>query len=235
VVNSKEVSDMKKWLGYLLLPLLANASMNITANEQVSAMLNPDVLRGNLSFEEQGKNQNIIKEHLNAIVAEVKRFDPNAKMCQGGGYYLSPQYSYKEQKREFTGYSASLNFECEFKRIDTYNELSTAIDKVTAPNVRKSQGALSWGVSSVREAEVQGNLRLELLRKARNQAEAFSKETGMECLVSSVNFSGASRPFPMMAKGMVMMASAPTESPIQSDEKTLLEATVAYTCSNRVP
>ena len=216
-------------------PFAASAQMNITTVERVETSLKPDVLQGQMSFEEQGKNQNTIKEHLNAIVAEVKRFDPNAKMCQGGGYYLSPQYSYKDQKREFIGYSANLNFGCEFKSIDTYNELSAAIDKVAAPGVRKNQGALNWGVSSAREAEVQGNLRLELLRKGRNQAEAFSKETGMECLVSSVNFGGASRPIPMRAKGLAMMASAPTESPIQSDETTQTEATVDYTCSKRVP
>lgn len=216
-------------------PIMASAQMRITTVERVETALKPDVLQGQIGFEEQGKNQNTIKEHFNALVAEVKRFDPNAKMCQGGGYYLSPQYSYKEQKREFIGYSANLNFGCEFKSIDMYNELSAALDKVTVGSVRKSQGALNWGVSSAREVEVQGNLRLELLRKARNQAEVFSKETGMECLVNSVNFSGVSRPIPMMAKGMAMLASAPTESPIQSDEKTVLEATVDYTCSKRVP
>lgn len=224
-----------KFLIMFFVPVMLNAQMNITTVERVETALKPDVLQGQIGFEEQGKNQTTIKEHLNAIVAEVKRFDPNAKMCRGGGYYLSPQYSYKDQKREFIGYSANLNFSCEFKNIDTYNELSTAIDKVTASGVRKNQGALNWGVSNVREAEVQGAMRLELLRKARNQSEVFSKETGMECLVSSVNFGGTSRPMPIMAKGMAMMASAPTESPIQSDETTVLEATVDYTCSKRVP
>jgi hypothetical protein len=226
---------MNKMIFAFLFPLIASAQMSITTVERVETALKPDVLQGQIGFEEQGKNQNAIKDHLNAIVAEVKRFDPNAKMCQGGGYYLSPQYSYKEQKREFIGYSANLNFGCEFKSIDVYNELSAALDKVTVGSVRKSQGALNWGVSSVREAEVQGNLRVELLRKARNQAEAFSKETGTECLVNSVNFSGASRPIPMMAKGMAMMASVPTESPIQSDETTQIEATVDYNCSNHKP
>lgn len=226
---------MYKFSIALLLPMLVSAQMNITTSEQVETLLKPDVLRGSLSFEEQGKNQNTIKEHLNTIVAEVKRFDPNAKMCQGGGYYLSPQYSYKDQKREFIGYSANLSFACEFKSIDTYNALSAAIDKVATPSVRRSQGELNWGVSRIQESDAQGILRMELLRKARYQAEAFSKETGMECSVSTVNFSGVSRPIPMMAKGMAMMASAPTESPIQSDEITQVEATVDYNCSKRVP
>lgn len=218
-----------------LLPVFVSAQMNITTSERVETLLKPDVLRGSLGFEEQGKNQNTIKGHLNAIVAEVKRFDPNAKMCQGGGYYLSPQYSYKDQKREFIGYGANLSFACEFKNIDTYNELSAAIDKVTAVGVRRSQGELNWGVSSVQESAAQGNLRMELLRKARYQAEAFSKETGMECSVSTVNFSGGTRPIPIMVRGMAMMDSAPTESPIQRDESTQVEATVDYNCSKRVP
>lgn len=226
---------MYKFSIALLLPVLVSAQMSIITIERVESKLKPDVLQGSMSFEEQGKNQNTIKEHLNTIVAAVKRFDPNATMCQGGGYYLSPQYSYKDQKREFIGYSANLSFGCEFKNIDLYNELSASIDKVTAAGVRRSQGALNWGISNTQENETQGKLRMELLRKVRSQAEAFSKETGMECSVSTVNFSGISRPMPMMAKGMAMMASTPTESPIQSDETTQMEATVDYNCSKRVP
>lgn len=224
---------MYKFSIALFLPMMVSAQMSIIATERVDTKLKPDVLQGSMSFEEQGKNQNAIKEHLNAIVAEVKRFDPKATMCQGGGYYLSPQYSYKDQKREFIGYSANLNFGCEFKSVDLYNELSASVDKVTALSVRRSQGALNWGVSSAQEKETQEKLRMELLRKVRSQAEAFSKETGMECSVSTVNFSGISRPIPMMAKGIAMMASAPTESPIQSDEKSELEATVDYNCAKR--
>ena len=224
---------MYKFSVAILIPLLASAQMNITATERVESFLKPDVLRGSFSFEEQGKNENLIKEHLNSIVAEVKRFDPNAKMCQGGGYYLSPQYSYKDHVREFRGYSAALNFGCEFTSIDTYNQISAAMDKVTASSVRKSQGELDWGVSRAREAKIQEELRIELLRKARVQAEAFSKETGVECRVGTVNFSEAVHPMPMMAKSVMMTASASTESPIRSDETTALGATVEYICEKR--
>ncbi|MFY9142925.1 SIMPL domain-containing protein [Sulfuricurvum sp.] len=226
---------MKKWCGYLLVPLLADASMNITANEQVSAMLKPDVLRGNMSFEEQGKNQNSIKAHLNAIVAEVKRIDPAGRYCHGGGYTLSPRYSYKENKQEFIGYSGNLSFGCEFLSIDQYNDVSAAIDKVSAATVRKNQGELVWGVSAKQEDETQSRLRLELLRKGETQAKGFSKETGMECAVASVNFGGIPNAVPMRAKGVMMMASVPTESPIQSESESQLSATVDYICSKRVP
>jgi uncharacterized protein YggE len=222
---------MYKFSIALFVPLLASAQMNITTSERVEALLSPDVLRGSLSFEEQGKNQNIIKEHLNTVVAEVKRFDPEAKMCHGGGYYLSPQYSYKNNVREFIGYGATLNFGCEFTNIDTYNELSAAIDKVMVSSVRMSQGSLDWGVSSAKDAQMQGKLRIELMRKAHDQAEIFSKETTMACRVSTVNFSGANHPvMPMMARSMMMTASASTESPIRSDETTALEASVEYIC-----
>lgn len=221
----------------LLFPVWAAAGMNITANERVSVLLKPDVLRGSLSFEEQGKNQNTIKSDLNAIIAEVKRIDPSGRYCRGGGYRLSPRYNYKDHIPEFVGYSGTLMFACEFPGIENYNELAAAIDKVTVPAVRKNQGALEWGISSVQEADAQNRLRTELLRKAQTQAALFGKETGMACEVASVRFGGMPRVMPIMAKGMAMMASVPTESPIQSDEESAVEAVVDYNCSNsnRVP
>lgn len=221
----------------LLVPMLANASMTIRVNVQVSATLKPDVLRGSLSFEEQGKNQNLIKEHLNAIVSEVKRIDPSGRYCHGGGYTLSPRYNYKDRVQEFIGYSGNLSVGCEFLSIDQYNDMSDAIDKATASSVRKYQGALAWGISAAQEHETQNRLRLELLRRSDGQAKLFSKETGMMCEVVSVNFGGNTHPTPIMARGMAMMASVPTESPIQSDEESIVEAVVDYNCSNsnRVP
>lgn len=220
------------WMATLLFPLWANASMNITVNEQVSQSLTPDVLQGSLSFEEQSKNSATIKEHLNAIISEFKRFDPHGEFCRGGGYYLSPRYSYKDQKQEFIGYSGTLNFNCEFASIEEYNTLVTKIDKVSVPTLRKTEGALSWGVSEKAQKVLKQTLRLELLRRAQAQAELFSKEMGLECAVVTVNFEDAVQPRPMMK---AMMQSAPTESPIQSVEETHLEATLSYSCSKRVP
>lgn len=214
----------------LLAPLWAFASMNITTNEQVSQLLKPDVLQGSLSFEEESKNSNTIKEHLNAVIIAVKTFDPKGEFCQGGGVHLSPRYSYKDQKREFMGYSGNLNFECEFKTMDEYNILVAKVDKASAPTLRKSEGALSWGVSEKTQKAVQQSMRLELLRTAKTQSEVFSKELGLECRIESVNFGGAVQPRPIMMKAM-MADSVATESPIQRDEESTLNATVSYNCT----
>jgi len=221
---------MQKYIVSLILPVLASAQMTITAVERVATNVKPDVLRGSLNFEEQSKNANTIKEHLNAIVAEVKRADPKGEVCRGGGYNLSPRYNYKDQKQEFIGYSGNLSFGCEFVSIEQYNALSASIDKVTASSVRKSQGELAWGVSASSERETQNRLRIELLRKAGVQALSFANETGMRCEIASVNFGGTSQVRPMMMKAMAMADSVSTESPIQSDSESSLEATVDYSC-----
>ena len=219
----------------LFFPLWVNAAMSITANEQVTQSLKPDVLQGSLSFEEQSKNSTTIKEHLNLIVAAVKGFDPKGEFCQGGGYHLSPRYNYKDQKQEFIGYSGNLNFGCSFKTIEEYNALIAKIEKVSAPSVRKSEGALSWGVSEKTQKAVKQSLRVELLRSAKAQADAFSTETGRECVVESVNFGGFAQPRTVMMKTMMMADSVSTESPIQREEESSLDATVSYICSKRVP
>lgn len=218
----------------LLSPLCVSAAMNITIDEQVSHSLKPDVLQVNLSFEEQSKNADTIKKHLNAIVTAVKGFDPQGEFCQGGGYHLSPYYSYKDQKREFITYSGNLNFGCEFKTLEEYNGLITKLDKASTPSVRKTEGELSWGVSEKTKKMVKQSLRLELLRTAKAQADAFSKEMGMECSVESVKFEGIAQSRPVMMK-TIMAESVPTESPIQRDETSSLDATVSYSCSKRIP
>lgn len=224
---------MKNYFIIFILPVLASAQMTITATERVSTNLKSDVLRGSLNFEEQNQDSNLIKTHLNLIVSEVKRFDPKGDVCHGGGYNLSPHYSYKDQKQEFTGYMGNLSFGCEFKTIDSFNVLNTVIDKITESGVHKSQGMLSWAVSAKVEHEAQNNLRLELLRKASDQASLFSKETMMRCKVASINFEGARQIQPVMMKTMKMAGNAATESPIQSELETSLEATVNYSCSKK--
>lgn len=221
---------MRKYFMVLALPVLASAQMTITAIERVSTTLKPDVLREALSFEEQNPDANVIKIHLNAIVAEVKRFDPKGEICHDGGYNLSPRYDYKTHKQEFIGYAGNLSFGCEFKTIDEFNTLSAAIEKVIKQNVRKNQGMLSWEVSAKAEREAQSALRSGLIRKASEQAVLFSKETGMRCNVASINFNNTYQAQPVMMKTMMRAESVATESPIQSDTESSVEATVSYGC-----
>lgn len=224
---------MKKSVITLVLPLFAYAQMQITTVERVAVHVAPDVLRGSLGFEEQHKTPGIIKEHLNAIIAALRGFDPNGKICRGGGYRLSPLYSYKERKQEFVGYGGNLSFGCEFSTIEEVNALESVIDKATAASVRKQQGALSWGVSAEKGERSEQELRLALLRKARLQAEGFSKEMGFACDLEKINFSPSNRLMPIMAREMA--ASVPTESPIRADEEVSVEAVVDYSCVKRTP
>jgi len=222
-----------------LLPLLACASMSITTNEHVSQALTPDVLRAQIGFEEQNKSADGIKEHLNAIVASVKQFDPKGEICQGGGYYLAPRYTYKDQKQIFNGYGGTLSFECDFKSIEHYNALLVAIQKVKAQSVLINQSALTWEVSLKARNSTRLAMRTSLLQTATEQAVFFSKETKMHCEISAVAFEGTA-PQPVMMKSMLSRSNAPlkeesvpTQEPILHDETLSLSATVNYTCTNK--
>lgn len=225
---------MKKVSILALLPLLAIANMEITIQESVSQILKPDVLRGSFTFEEHSSKIDPIKTHLNTIIAEVKKFDPNGKICRGGGYHLAPMYSYKDQKQEFIGYSANLGFNCEFSSIEQYNSLNASIDKVITPATKRSLGSLSWGVSDTLQERTKQSLRHTMITKTLQQASEFTTSTKMQCRVGSINFGGTHSPVPMrLQKGMMLdmvAASAPTESPIESNEENRLDATVTYTC-----
>ncbi len=225
---------MKKGMALLVAPLALWGQMAVTATERTVVELSPDVLRGSLGFEEQHRNPDSIKEHFNAIVAALKRFDPEAKVCRGGGYRLYPRYSYKDGKQAFLGYGGSLSFACEYAAIEQHHALEKAVEKASAPEVRRSQGALEWGVSAGKREEAERELRLALLRKAALQAGSFSAQTGLECGVEKVDFTPAQRPGPIMARAMAA-ESVPTQSPLRADEEISVEATVGYRCAKRTP
>jgi len=223
-----------RW-GVVFIPFLACAQMNISTVERVSVALKPDVLQGSLGFETLGKSSDTIKTQLNAVIAEIKRIDSAGRHCGGGGYQITPRYSYKDQKQEFVGYSGSLNVSCEFDSIDQYNALNGAIDRVIAPEVRKRLGSLQWRVSAKKEETAQEELRTALLRKAEHSAERFSQATRMKCAPVSIRIGSAPAPVPIMVRSMAMGESVPTESPIQSDGDAVLEGSVDYNCTQPLP
>ena len=227
---------MRRFSLFLLtLPLLAGADMTITASEQVSQKVRPDVMRGILRYQEESRSSETIKKDLNAIVAEVKRRDPKGERCSGGGYQLSPRYSYKDNKQVFQGYTGTLSFTCAFDAIEPYNALTAAVDKVSAPGVKKTQGALNWVVGDKTREAVREALRGALIEKAFAQAKKFSAVTGNECKASTVTFGGIPQPAPVMlgARAMMAEASVPTESPLAAEEEIAAEAVVVYTCVPR--
>ena len=217
------------------LSLLAGDDLTITATEEVSQSVKPDVMRGVLNYREDAVSAEAIKKDLNAIVAEVKRRDPKAEQCRGGGYRLTPRYSYKDQKQAFEGYSGTLSFDCAFGSIGQYDALTAAINKVSAPGVKKTQGALRWVVGDATRQAVEAQLRGSLIAKTYAEAKRFAKATDSACRVSAVTFGGASMPAPVMLRSVAVAAeaSAPTESPLLSDEEVTLSATVVYVCEPR--
>lgn len=227
---------MRRFSLFLLtLPLLAGADMTITAPEQVSQKVRPDVMRGILRYQEESRSSETIKKDLNTIVAEVKRRDPKGERCSGGGYQLSPRYSYKNNQQTFQGYTGTLAFTCAFEAIEPYNALTAAVDKVSTPGIKKTQGALHWVVSDKTREGVKEELRGRLIEKAFAQAKKFSAVTGNACKVSTVTFGGVPQPAPVMFGARAVMAedAMPTESPLASEEEITVEAAVVYTCEGQ--
>lgn len=224
---------MKRSIAYLIFPFLAWGQMTITTTEKVETALRPDIMRGTITFEEDAPKSSLIQEHLNVLVATFKRSDPQNRMCRGGGYYLSPQYRYIDQKRQFLGYHGSLRFDCEVNNIDDYNRLNAAADAAMTDNVKKNQGILEWDVSASARKEAENALRLSLIRQARQQALRFSAETGETCTVTSVDYTSTAYPAPIYAARAMMTTGAmpETQSPLQHDETLTIEARVQYTCA----
>ncbi len=223
---------LSNYLLWLTLPVISYGQITLTMPQSVSKTLAPNTLQGYLSFEERSKNPNDIKQHMNALVTQVKKFDPSHEMCHGGGYQLSPYYNYTNQKQEFMGYSAHLSFTCEFNTIEQYNTLISDLDKTTAQNVKKTQGALSWIVNAKTKENEELELRKTMISHSLKNATIFSKESGKECQLSGLNFGGDFQPVPVnLMRSAMAMDSASTESPLQNDATITINATATYLCN----
>ncbi len=224
--------NLSKHLLWLCLPVLSYGQITLTMPQSVSKTLTPNTLQGYLSLEEHSKDSNAIKQHMNTLVAQVKQLDPNNEMCRGGGYQLSPYYNYTNNKQEFMGYNAHLNFTCEFSTIEQYNKLIAVLDKTTPSSVKKTQGALSWIVNAKTRESEELELRKTMIIHSLKDALVFSKASGKECSLNGLNFGENSHyPMPVNAmKSSMAMDSVPTESPLQNDTTITINATATYLC-----
>ncbi len=224
---------MRKAVIVWLLPAVVSAQMMITAYEKVNREVDPDVLRANIVFEEEGRELSGLKAHFNALSVVMKESEAE-QYCHGGGYRLSPRYLYKDGKQEFIGYGGNLAITCEFPDIEHYNVLNKKLDGSMAPLMRKTEGALVWSISSSQRARIEQELRGELLQKARNEAMRFAVETTMECEPQKVQFAPTEAPvMPMMARALE--SSIPSQSPLRAAEEVSIGASVDYSCVKRVP
>ncbi len=227
----------------LLAPVLVCADKlerHVTTSETVSQKLTPNILEGTFTFYEESKEVTTIKEHLNALVSQVKKFDTNNEICRGGGYQIVPRYYYKDQKQTLVGYKGAFALECDFKSVDDYNTLVSQIEKVKASGVVMTQGMPLWKVSSESSKEAYIALRVSLLKLAQKQAKLFSKELNLKCDFSDIS----ENPQPMQSilfenDAVVDMVSkgkssksTPIEAPIQQPVEISSQAIISYVCSD---
>ena len=224
-----------RW-GVVFIPLLACAQMSVSTTERVTTEVAPDVLVGTLGFEEMGSESDRIKTDMNALVAEIKRFDPDGRYCRGGGYQISPRYTYKNQKQEFAGYAGTMGLSCEFQAIEQYNALNAAITPSLTPQMRIRLSPLQWQVSRAKEQKVSEGLRTALMRKISQSAAKLSEDTQMVCEPATVRIGQVPSVMPMrMLAGAAAMESVPTESPLRSSDESVLEGSVEYRCLPKAP
>jgi predicted secreted protein len=218
----------------LLFPLLASAETKVTLNESVSITVEPDTMRTTLSFEERSRDDQAIRHHFNTLVKTVKHYNKDEGLeCRGGGYRISPQYSWKNNRQQFLGYRGSVSFTCSFREIGEFNALSADLDnRLTAlPGVKRNQGTVQWIVSDELALQNREQLESMLVRRIERKREHLSEIMQLRCATTSIAFSSRAPAYPV-ERMMVAEAAAPVpiEAPIQSDTTQKLSGAVEYRC-----
>lgn len=211
----------------LMLCLLSITSLNaleLNSTEVVKTYAKSDVLQASFAYELKNGDAKIVEDALSKIVLKL---DSSTKECKQNAYSVLPNYTYKDGKSNFDGYNGFVGFECEFNSIESYNNLTLAIDKIAKKDVKKSQNYLKWGVAQSRAKELQDSLRSEIIKLSLAQSERFSKELAKKCEVDTISFFENQLARPMQTRAML---DSSMSAPIASDEAISSSASVKYMC-----
>jgi predicted secreted protein len=220
----------------LIVVLLGTAvqAATVTLEERVAATVAPDMMHVQLTFEEENSLEAPLRDHFNTIVATVKRHhESGALTCRGGGYRIAPRYRWTDNRRNFLGYQGNVGFQCSFKTVEAFDALSTELEGQTRTmqGVKRHQGEIRWGASDTLRGSAREALERQLIGQVKAHALRLSDAMGTRCAVGAINIGHNGTPvMPMARTVMTAEAAAPTETPIQGEEKLSLSASVTFTC-----
>ena len=176
----------------------------------------------------------ITPEQLNQITTTLDKalsLAKDSQICKGSTYSISPNYSYNDGARIISGQLVNFDIRCEFDKADfnKYESLITSLNSLLAGNefIIVNLPAIAQASSQAILAQNNELLHSKILKSAMAKAVIYSQELGKNCVLNSVEFSGASHPADY---ANIKATAAFSATPIESKKSQSLFAIASYSC-----
>ena len=197
----------------------------ITDTLEVSRDVTPDVYSFSVRVSAKGKSEGEVLRALSVADSYLKGLE---LPYSGGNFNVHPlvEWDSKGKKYVFVGFSGSAFYTFSLRSVSQQSEILRALNrsKREVPIVYSITNT-RWVVSEDRRKRVTERLKLELLRRARREAQVFGREVGKSCSIRVLRFKSYYRVFPVRFE---LTKSAP--SPKRSFRKLRVEGEVEFLC-----
>lgn len=161
---------------------------NIFFTLQYKEDITPDILKMNTFINASGSRESDV---IN-ILGEVDKAIRNLKLEYSGGNYLVQKRCWWEDgKRKCKGYTGEIEYSFMLQRASDQNKVLDILDSFKEKfgeiiNYTVSQTV--WIVSENKIKDIDEQLKLKLLNRAKDFTVKVSKNLGKECYIKSVNY-----------------------------------------------
>lgn len=210
-----------------------SASATVIVDEiQASKSVYPDIMVSSFSVSNKSKTPNEILASFKNIHEHIQYEKTKAIKCEGGQHYITPEYSYDKGIRTQLGYSGSVSYRCEFKKIDAFNDI---INFKLKTDEAISLNPINWEVSNYQNGTIQFELENEIYQKTFQKQQNLSKIFNKACIIKEINFVSNidHQPMPrMFATKMAMSSNDMMESfePTKDEQTITKKAYITIEC-----
>ncbi|MCK9336229.1 MAG: SIMPL domain-containing protein [Arcobacteraceae bacterium] len=211
-----------------------SASATVIVDEiVVSQSVYPDIMVSSFSVTKKSKTPNEILSSFKDIHEHIKYEKTKAIKCEGGQHYITPEYRYDNGIRTQLGYSGSVSYKCEFKKIEAFNDI---ISFKLKTDEAISLNPINWVVSDIQNDKIQQELENEIYQKTFQKQQNLSKIFNKACIIKEINFVSnidfQSMPRMLTTSKTAMISSDAMESfePTKDEQSITKRAYVAVEC-----
>ncbi|GAX87732.1 conserved hypothetical protein [Lebetimonas natsushimae] len=166
---------MKK-IFYLIFVLNFLFSYEITNQKTFEIKYTPNIYKTKLNI--KIKNSNLEK-----LIQKINFNIKKANLCQKIDYTIFPEYIYNKNKKQFIGYIANMDLNCQFKT-DKIKNFSNIFTNLTG---EKTLSSIYLDLDKKEKIKLINNLKAKAYSFAINDAKNISKKLNLKCFTTNIS------------------------------------------------
>lgn len=202
----------------LLLTSFAFAGEKLVIKDSIISRqsVTPDIMVASVAITANDKTFQSASSRIEKAVSIVKS---NSSIAEYKSYRINPVYSYHNNERKLTGYSAYLHVPCEFKDIADFSSFLNDINSLnSAKNIYEiSVSQVNWAISETTRETILTALKMRLIKLLSLKSVEFSIASEKECSVALIDYTNSTPSFPRMETAGLRSAKLSITPPNQSD------------------